>query len=525
MPLIGKENTPNRIRSFKNLGKEEDCRRRRNEVTIELRKSKRDDQILKRRNVVASEPLQENANSNSSHVLAPKQVYDILSSTDSTQEQTFTAVQATRKMLSRERNPPINDVIQAGLVPKLIECLKRPNSDIQFEAAWALTNIASGTSEQTTMVVNMGALPHFVQLLLSPNEKVREQAVWALGNIAGDGPNLRDKVLSPEYGVVAKLLELMQRNGVQASYLRNVTWTVSNLCRNKNPPPPFEAVKELLPALAYLINYNDVEVMADACWALSYLTDGPNEKIQAVINANVLPRLVSLLGAGQLNIVTPALRAVGNVVTGNDSQTQHVLDLKALDYFEALLTHKKNTLVKEAAWALSNITAGNERQIQAVIDAGLLPVVLHVMDVGDYKSQKEAVWVITNYTSGSNLDQIEYLVNACGAIPFLCKLLTVKEPKVVLVLLDAFNHILNKSDYMSSLEDVSLKIEECGGLDKLEELQQHENEQVFQMAQNLIDKYFQLEEEDLVVVPQNGDDGSTMFQFGQPTIPQTGFHF
>lgn len=39
---------------------------------------------------------------------------------------------------------------------------------------------------------------------------------------------------------------------------------------------------QLLPALTYLINYNDTEVVADACWALSYLTDGPNEKIQVI---------------------------------------------------------------------------------------------------------------------------------------------------------------------------------------------------------------------------------------------------
>ena len=33
--------------------------------------------------------------------------------------------------------------------------------------------------------------------------------------LLGDGPKLRDKVLTPEYGVVQKLLELMQRPGLQ----------------------------------------------------------------------------------------------------------------------------------------------------------------------------------------------------------------------------------------------------------------------------------------------------------------------
>ena len=60
---------------------------------------------------------------------------------------------------------------------------------------------------------------------------------------------------------------------------------------------------------------------------------------------------------------------------------------------------------------------------------------------GDYKSQKEAVWAVTNLTSGGTMEQIGYLINL-GVIPHLCKMLTVKESKVILVILDALGNIL-----------------------------------------------------------------------------------
>jgi len=54
-------------------------------------------------------------------------------------------------------------------------------------------------------------------------------------------------------------------------------------------------VSPALPILAKLLCHWDTEVLYVVCWALSYLCDGPNERIQTVIDANICSTLVKLL--------------------------------------------------------------------------------------------------------------------------------------------------------------------------------------------------------------------------------------
>lgn len=60
--------------------------------------------------------------------------------------------------------------------------------------------------------------------------------------------------------------------------------------------------------------------IADASWAISYVTDAENDKIQAVVDSGCVPHLVKLLDSNESAVIIPALRSVGNIVTGTDTQ-------------------------------------------------------------------------------------------------------------------------------------------------------------------------------------------------------------
>ena len=195
----------------------ETARRGRQEVTISLRKEARDDRLLKRRtgggttvatvlatsssSASASSSSASSASSASTSLTSASLTSASLTSTSLTLATAMTAelhqaclvllgrdlgkwpdaIVVCRRHLSIEKDPPIDQVIEAGVVPAMIACLDIDDANMQFESAWCLTNVASGTTENVRYLVDQGILPKLMALLKSESPEVVEQVVWCLG--------------------------------------------------------------------------------------------------------------------------------------------------------------------------------------------------------------------------------------------------------------------------------------------------------------------------------------------------------
>src|SRR3989338_469094 len=189
------------------------------------------------------------------------------------------------------------------------------------------------------------------------SERLVGQAVWGLGNIAGDGYPLRD--LLHKMGLIPALVKCLP-SLTSVSVVRNLAWTVSNLCWGK-PQPALEVLLPALPLLTGLICSAGDKVVTDSLWAFSYISDGTNGNIDAVLSSGCLERIVTLLDHPSPTVVIPALTTIDK-----DSQTEMVLGTKFLAKARALLGTEGKEIRKEMIWTLCNITAGTVDQIHAV---------------------------------------------------------------------------------------------------------------------------------------------------------------
>ncbi|GAB2262700.1 hypothetical protein Droror1_Dr00003697 [Drosera rotundifolia] len=489
-----------RRHGFKNLINADEGRRRREQDLVQIRRKRREQSLNKKRRIGVDARGVGNL-----LIILQAAVAGVYS--DDVNEQ-LQAITGLRKLVSSD-NPPIREVLQSGVVSRVVQLLGNNDSPtLQHEAAWVLTNIASGESEGAIAVIGHGAVPMFVRLLGSPHVTVRHQVVWALGNIAGTSRECRDVVLSNE--ALGALLTQFT-NDVELSMVKTATWALSNFCKHK-PKPSFELTKAGLPVLQQLVKFNDDEVQSEACWALSHLSDEIDESdgsSLAVIEAGFCPRLLKLLPHQSNDVVLPALLTVGNLIMINDhANTQSMIDFGALPPLVELLSNPRtDTITREACSVIMTIAAGTKELLEAVIQAGIVDPLVNLLEQAELDIRKEAAWAISNATRIASNEQIRYesflnpmltssscrfLVHA-GCIRPICSLLGCDDPFAIYSCLVALENILRAGEEeKKGINVYAQMVSLAGGAEKVWNLQgNNDHDDIDEVAVEILELYFE----------------------------------
>lgn len=115
-----------------------------------------------------------------------------------------------------------------------------------------------------------------------------------------------------------------------------------------------------------------------------------------------------------------------------------------------------------------------------------------------------------------------------GCIKPLCDLLVCPDPRIITVCLEGLENILKVGEANDGINLYAQVIDECEGLDKIESLQTHDNNEIYEKAVKILEKFWSEEDDE----QQNVGDGNQQqqqegFSFGDnlPTVPAGGFKF
>ena len=373
-------------------------------------------------------------------------------------------VKKIRQLLSGD-SPPIDEVVETGIIPHLVEFLKLRDIPLLFETTWVLTNLVSETDPRSTnIIVENKVIPTLMALLHIENEEVQKQAMWVLSNISANTSEHRDLILNAgALPAIITMVRFAAQNTQQLELLQLGSWTLGNLSKGK-PPPPFELICPIFSCFENILEVSDdVDTIKNISWTLNDLTS-THKCRNALIKTSCLPRLLDKLKLSSA-IYVDVFRIFGNLASGSDAQTTAVLNSSFLRIAsETLQQFPEDKLFKEICFTLSNLAVTSVNEIW---NYNLLKPLFSYMDKTSLKVdiKRELMHALANSIEKSNKTQIQVVINTYIAIPRLCNILATEDDSVVVSLALIMIEIFLKSE-----PEYADLIETSGGFDTIESL-------------------------------------------------------
>jgi importin subunit alpha-6/7 len=385
--------------------------------------------------------------------------FQLLFSNISNQE--IEGLRQIRKLISIEKNPPLLELVQTNVLPKLIEMAYSRTKDFIFELCWVLCNIGSGSSQCAQYLMDIKTLDFLNNVFdFDPTAfDLQNQIFWVIGNIAGESAAYRDAII--ESPIFPKLLQYVDRfllgHDKQSCH---IVWALASLGRG-TPKAPIEALKVLdRYYVSFVLKSQTDEMLVDACWALSYTTDLMESIDQ--YPTELLRKLIVLTNHEALSIAVPCIRSIGNVASFTDSVWGRLKDLNLVEFFVKLLSHPKNAIRREVFWTLSNLCMDCSEAVDALKNFDAFRIMIGRVDQEPKEIVREILWTVANSAKTGSSEFRKYLIDISWHVKMLNHFFSAENHTIRMVIVEGLIYICanNKDclddDYKSNIKRLAL---------------------------------------------------------------------
>lgn len=419
----------------------------------------------------------------------------------------FVAVENLRELSGVDGLVAIDPIIKMGFIPFLIKfCTFNDWPELQQQSLWAISNILNAIDEdrehdftENILKAKVGETTFakkLMELFDSKNKGVLANLLYTVGNIIG-ARDIKFRDLFLKYKIIPKVLMIISNFQHEIFTLREAVWVLSNLCKNK-PSPDWNEVKQCILPLVCLVPHSDKQILEDSCWTVSYIADGPQYQIDELIEHGIHRYLVTHLKKYKHNhkILRPVIRAIGNIIQGDNKNTDILIKRGLMDNLKELILSPDDHIVKEVIWIYSNLLAGSKLHIKTVVDSKILELLVPFLKHDHFPIRKETCWVYSNSFVNCDINQLRtFNEEIPKIIEIYCDNLDGVDTSMTKVVLEGIKHILKRGEECKSSHFKKF-VEKCGGIDKLEKLQNHSNEELYKTALYILERYFDASDEE-----------------------------
>lgn len=375
----------------------------------------------------------------------------------------------------------------------------------QSEALKTLLSLANADPSLHKSMVNY---TDSLKLLLErqTDSTVKTLAVTLLGVLAAGNVEHRDRLLQDG---AMDVIRLSLQTHSTVGHWRATALVLCSFCQ----VPVFAHLNLMKPALftfkIFCEKSDDTEILLKTCQGIAFFSDGGNENIQMILDQGIVPLIEPLMLHSDPAVQMPAVFAIANMACASEEQICHFATPRLLLSLNQVIDTRAwdPSIRMHACRALHNLAVSATILLSPMLTHGTLLVLIPIL-ADPHAPAVMRLWVIrifhrvlTAMTEPSDVPALLRIIQGCG-VQAICHLLSVPDVEPIKLALDCIQRFLSLfSEIDVDGNGTNIVVETLflsDALDKIEDLQSHEDEEIYMCAVHILEAYFL--EGDLLVV-------------------------